>query len=110
MDIKNINFLGYAPDKTFKKAVKARVNPMELEAFFKAVNQDTDIGCCSCCKQEDVVVYAVMQYGLPIKPNTLSLSLCVECARRLPLELDVHNLSSNGAPPMLAYKINRSGV
>ncbi len=104
----NIRFLGYAPDSTFKRACKHRVNPMELETFFTAVNQATASGCCSCCKQESLVVYAVMQYGLPIKPDTLAL--CVECASKLPLPLDVHNLGSSGAPPMLAYKINRSEV
>lgn len=107
MDTNNIKFLGYAPDRTFQKACKKHENPLSLESFFGAVNQDTANGCCSCCKQE-VKVFAMMQYNLPIKPGTLGL--CVECASKLPLELEVHNLGSNGAPPMLAYKITRNEV
>jgi hypothetical protein len=108
MDTNNIKFLGYGADGLFQKACKQRENPMNLQCFFNAVNQDTTNGCCSCCKQDGVVVYAVMQWGLPIKPN--SLSLCVNCVRKLPLALKVHNLGSNGAPPMLGYKINNSEV
>ena len=79
----------------------------ELETFYNAVNQSTTSGCCSCCKQE-VIVYAVQPVGLPIKPTVLSL--CVECARRIPVALEVINLSSKGAPPLLVDKIYSSVV
>lgn len=98
----NIKFLGYSADGTFKKALKNRENPMKLETFYNVVNQVTSSGCCSCCNQE-VIVYAVQPVSLPIK--TTVLSLCTECLRSLPVELEVINLSSKGAPPLLIDKI-----
>ena len=97
MDINNIKFLGYCYPAVLRKTAKQRENPMSLKSFCSAVNQDTTNGCCSCCKQA-VKVYAVMPWGLPIKPDTLSL--CLDCVRKLPNMLDVHNLYSNGAPPL----------
>ncbi|MBC2581775.1 hypothetical protein [Clostridium sp. DJ247] len=94
----NIKFLGYFADGTFKKACKQRENPTSLDTFYNAVNQATASGCCSCCKQE-VIVYAVQPVELPIKPAVLSL--CVECLSSLPIALEVINLSSHGAPPLL---------
>lgn len=91
----NIKFLGNFSDGTLKKACKQRENPTSLDTFYNAVNQATASRCCSCCKQE-VIVYAV---ELPIKPAVLSL--CVECLSSLPLALEVINLSSHGAPPLL---------
>lgn len=102
-----INFVGYSADGSFKRALRSRENPMDLETFYNAVNQTTSIGFCRCCKQENIV-FAVMTCGLPIKPYVLSL--CVECLRSLPVELDVINVDSNGAPPALIYKIAESEV
>lgn len=102
MDNINIKFLGYSADGSFKRAYKKRENPMSLETFFSAVNQAT-VGGCSCCKQ-DVIVFAVQPVGIPqIKPT--ALSLCVECLRSLPVELEVINIDCNGAPPLLIDKI-----
>lgn len=95
--MKGIKFLGYAPDKNFKMACTTeRTDPMPLESFYAAVNQPTTDKCCSCCKQE-VVMYAVMPVDLPIKAYVLSL--CLDCCRRLPDELEV--VISCGAPPQL---------
>lgn len=91
----NIKFLGYFADGTFKKACKRRENPTILDTFYNAVNQATASGCC----KQEVIVYAVQPVELPIKPTVLSL--CVGCLSSLPLALEVINLSSHGAPPLL---------
>lgn len=104
----NIKFLGYSADGTFKKALRNRKNHMNLETLYKAVNEDTISGCCSCCKQDNIV-YAVQPVGIP-QIKTTALSICDECASRLPVELTIINLDSNGAPPALIYKIYESEV
>jgi len=99
-----IKFLGYSADGSFKNAYKHRENPIELETFFNAVNQVTSSGC-SCCRQ-DVRVFAIQPVGIvQIKPTVLSL--CTECLRSLPQELEVINIDSNGATPALIYRIAR---
>lgn len=103
----NIKFVGYSDAGTMKTALKHRSSPIELETFYKRVNQASN-GCCSCCKKENVVIYAIQPVGLPIKAN--ALSLCYECLRSLPKELTVINTDSNGAPPALIYKIYESKV
>ncbi|CDX01516.1 Hypothetical protein DPCES_1629 [Desulfitobacterium hafniense] len=96
----DIKFIGYCPDGQFKMALKNRKNPMELETFFTAVNQAA-AGGCGCCKQ-DAKVYAVYPAGLhQIKPDVLSI--CAECLKSLPTELDVINIDSNNAPPALIH-------
>lgn len=75
---------------------------MALEDFYDAVNQTTTTGGCSCCKQDNVIVYAIYVVGIePIKPSTLSL--CSECCSHLPSALKVISIDSNGAPPTLIY-------
>jgi len=97
----NIKFLGNSADGQFKAALRHRKTPIELEAFYNAVNQVSN-GCCSCYKQ-DVKVFAVQPVGLPIKATVLSL--CDECLRSLPMELTVINISGKGSPPLLIDKI-----
>jgi len=94
----NISFVGYASDRNMKKALKHRTYAINLEDFYNAVNQDSS-GCCSCCKQENVILYALQPVLLPIKAT--ALSLCDECLRSLPLELTVIGVDCNGAPPQL---------
>lgn len=106
MDNNNVkidaNFVGYAADGILKSALKNRTNPMELETFYEAVNQDTTTGKCSCCKQENLILYAIYVAGVPqIKHSTLSL--CSECCSHLPSALKVISIDSNGAPPTLIY-------
>ena len=104
----NIRFVGYFADGQFKQALKNRENPMELETFFTTVNQGAVGGCC-CCMQQEVRVYAIYPVGLQqIKQSVLSL--CTECLKSLPVELEVINIDSNGAPPALIYKIYSSEV
>lgn len=107
MDNINIKFAGYFSDGTMKNALKHRENPMDLETFFKAVNQTTTSGC-SCCKQ-DVRVYCIMPVGIPqIKPTTLSL--CYKCLKALPEAFEVINIDSNGCPPTLINRTYKSEV
>lgn len=102
-----IRFVGYFADGPFKQALKNRKTPMELETFFTAVNQAA-AGGCSCCTQ-DVRVYAIYSVGLQqIKQSVLSL--CTECLKSLPVELEVINIDSNGSPPALIDKIYSSEV
>lgn len=96
----NIKFLGYSADGTIKKALRNRKNPMSLETFYTAVNQAT-IGGCSCCKH-DAKVYCIQPVGI-VQIKATALSLCIECLRSLPTELEVINIDSNGAPPALIY-------
>lgn len=98
MDSNNIKFVGYSADGTMKTALKHRDNPIKLDTFYNAVNQDSS-NCCSCCKKENIILYAILPVGLPIKAT--ALSLCDECLRSLPVELTVINIDSNGAPPQL---------
>ncbi len=96
----SINFVGYAGGHSMKKALKNRTYAINLEDFYKAVNQDTtSSGCCSCCKQENIILYAIQPVLMPIKAT--ALSLCDECLRSLPLELTVIGVDCNGAPPQL---------
>lgn len=95
-------FVGYAADRTLKNALKNRTNPMALEDFFKAINQTTATGGCSCCKQDNLILYAVYVVGIKqIRHSTLSL--CSECCSHLPTGLRVVSIDSNGAPPTLIY-------
>ncbi|MDR3597093.1 hypothetical protein [Clostridium sp.] len=93
----NISFVGYAGG-SMKKALKNRTYAIHLEDFYKAVNQDTTSGCCSCCKKE-TIIYAILPVLLPIKAT--ALSICYECLRSLPLELTVTGVDCNGAPAQL---------
>jgi len=101
MDTNNIKFVGFSADGQFKKAYKQRENPMSLESFCTAVNQPTTSSCCSCCRQ-DVKVFAVQPVGVA-QIKTIILSLCYECLKSLPAELEIINIDSNGAPPALIY-------
>lgn len=94
----SINFVGYSSNSDMKKALKNRTYATSLEDFYSAVNQDSN-GCCSCCKQENVILYAILPVLLPI--NATALSLCDECLMSLPLELTVIGVDCNGAPPQL---------
>lgn len=102
MDKNNINikFARYFADGTLKSALKHRVNPMELESFCNAVNQEGT--GCSCCKNDTVRVYAIYPIGIvQIKPTILSL--CAECCSKLPTKLEVINIDSCGTPPTLIH-------
>jgi hypothetical protein len=77
--------MSYCSDYELKDAYAARAIPMEFEAFYDNVNQGGR--GCSCCKQ-DARLYAVYAASLPIKPDMLSL--CLECLRRLPDDLEVN--------------------
>lgn len=103
----SINFVGNFADGQLKAALKHRKYNLSLETFYNAVNQSTTDGC-SCCKKENVVIYAVVPVGLPIKPTVLSL--CDECIQALPIELTVINLDSNGCPPTLISRQIESKV
>lgn len=101
----SIEFIGYHADKRFRQAYEDRSEPMELEKFYEIVNSPSSGGSggCSCCNR-DVTIYAVEVEGVPqIKPEWLSL--CVECVGRLPEELVIANLGSNGVPPVLRVKV-----
>ena len=100
----NIKFLRYSADGIFKEACKQHKNPLELEISYSAEYQMTS---SSCCKQ-DTIIFSLLPVELQIKPTVLSL--CSECASRLPLTLEVINLSSNGASPALVDKIYSSEV
>jgi len=107
MDNTNITFVGYSSDGTMKQALKNRKYNINLEDFYNAVN--TTGSGCSCCKQEDVNVYAVQPVGIPqIKPSILSI--CSDCLQSLPIELTVINLDSHGAPPLLIDRTYESEV
>ena len=100
--IMSIRYLGSFSDSTFTNALeKERANPMLLKDFYYLVNLDTNVGCCSCCKNKKSI-YAVFNYLNTISKE--SVGLCVDCLRILPEELDVVNLYSNGAPPRLHLK------
>jgi hypothetical protein len=73
---------------------------LELEVFYNAVDQNG--GGCSCCKKQEVRLYAIFNGGLPIKTDVMAL--CDACISRLPAELEIINISSNGAPPALRCK------
>jgi hypothetical protein len=103
----NIKFLGYSADGTFKNALKTRKKHGTLEDFYNKVNQASS-NCCSCCKQENITLYAVQPVGLPIKPTVLSI--CYECLKLLPKELTVINLSGKGSPPLLIDRQYESEV
>lgn len=100
MDTNNIKFVGFSADGQFKMAYKHRESPMSLEAFYGAVNQATAGGCC-CCKK-DVRVYCIYPVGI-VQIKTKVLSLCCECLRSLPKELEVINIDSNGSPPTIIH-------
>lgn len=82
--------------------VTNKKNPMTLEDFFNAVNQDSDYKYCSCCKKE-TLVYAIKTGVLPIKPTIINV--CGECLEVLPEELSIINHDKIGSPPVLIYKI-----
>jgi hypothetical protein len=103
----NIKFVGYAGDGTMKNALKHRTYAISLEDFYNAVNQDSS-GCCSCCKQENIILYAIQPVLLPIKAT--AVSLCYECLKSLPLELTVIGVDCNGAPPQLIDRKYESWV
>lgn len=98
----SINFMGHSADGRLKDTLKHRNYNMDLETFYKSVNQTTNTGC-SCCKQDTTDLYCIQPISLPIKPTVLSL--CVECLKSLPLGLSVINLSGRGAPPQLTDNI-----
>jgi hypothetical protein len=98
----NIRFVGYCADGTLRQALKHRKYAMNLKDFYNAVNQASS--GCSCCKQDDVKVYCMQPVGLLIKQTVLSL--CVNCiSNKLPIELTIINIDSNGAPPLLISRV-----
>lgn len=101
----NTKFLEYFPDGTMH-APRNHKNPIKLEDFYAAVNQDSDYNTCSCCNKE-TLVYAVKTGGLPIKPTIINL--CGKCLESLPKKLSLINLDILGSPPLLIYK-NESEV
>lgn len=88
-------------DNDFIKSYADGTEPIELDALWDTVNQSTSSGC-SCCKRE-VRAYAVHNWITKIKQEILSL--CVECARKLPVKLELINLYANGVPVAIRVKI-----